>query len=455
MNGAPPFRRLSAYDLHCLRAETPERPVHVGVLAILEARNLLDDAGRLRLTDLRQEIGNRMTRAPELRSVVRRVGPLAGRPLWVDDPSFDVDRHLEHVEVPEPADEPALLALVDRLLARPLDRSRPLWRLWFITGLPDGQAAVVMAIHHALADGLTAMRLARSLLEGPFGSAAGGAAAPTAPEPRWIDLVLDNLFTTARSAARLFRPSTWRLGAGIVRSSARTMARARRAPRTSLNGPVGAGRRTALVRLDLPAAKRVAHRHGAGTPDIVLTLVAEGLRDLLQGRGEPVEHFRPRAGVAVALFSPGRQGAVGNDVGTYVVPLPLRAVEPSARLELIAAERARAARSPAASLEPTLRAWFARFGFVRRAMANQRYINLSETYLPGPPAPIDVLGARVVDLVPIAPLSGNLALSFVALSYARRLVVAVRADADRFRDIDHLIAGMDRAWEALAEAPGS
>lgn len=119
---------------------------------------------------------------------------------------------------------------------------------------------------------------------------------------------------------------------------------------------------------------------------------------------------------------------------------------------MIAAARAVAARTQTASVEPILRAWLGRFGFVRKAMANQQYINLSETYLPGPPVPIDVLGARVADLVPIAPLSGNLGLSFVALSYARRLVITIRADAGRFPDLDLLTGGMRRAWAGLAMA---
>ena len=119
-------------------------------------------------------------------------------------------------------------------------------------------------------------------------------------------------------------------------------------------------------------------------------------------------------------------------------------------MPLIAAETALAKRTQVASAEPVLRALVGRFGVVRRAMEHQRLVNLAETYLPGPPVRIDVLGAPVLDLVPIAPLAGNLGLSFVALSYAGRLTVTVRADADQFPDLDVLVAAMERDWRALA-----
>jgi hypothetical protein len=119
-------------------------------------------------------------------------------------------------------------------------------------------------------------------------------------------------------------------------------------------------------------------------------------------------------------------------------------------LPLIAGETALAKRTQVASAEPVLRAWVGRFDVVRRAMERQRLVNLAETYLPGPTARIEVLGAPVLDLLPIAPLAGNLGLSFVALSYAGCLAVTVRADADRFPDLDVLVAAMERDWQMLA-----
>ncbi len=444
--------RLTAYDQHCLRVETPARPLQVGILAVIDGRVLLDPAGRLRLADVRRDIDRRVAGVPQLRRIVLRPGPLAGRPLWVDDPAFRVDQHVSEVELLPPGDEAALLVLVEQLMARPLDRSRPLWRMWFVTGLEDGRVGVLVVVHHALADGLTAMRMVRSLLEPPISSAGPGpqhvpvAAVP----PPWVELVLDNIRSKVESALGLARPATWRLVAGVARSSWQASSLARHAPRTSLNAPVGPSRRLSTLRLDLRAAKRVARAHGCGVNDVVLSLVAGGVRALLDARGEPIGQLRPRAGVAVALFSPGHGLEAGNDIGTLHVPLPISEADPGTRLPLIAAESARAKRSPMVAAEPVLRAWLGRFAVVRRSMEHQRLVNLAETYLPGPPVPIDVLGAPVIDLLPIAPLAGNLGLSFVALSYAGHLAVTVRADADQFPDLEVLSAAMERDWETLA-----
>jgi diacylglycerol O-acyltransferase / wax synthase len=452
--GRPPARlpRLTAYDQHCLRAETPARPLHLGILALLEDGALLDPAGRLRLADLLHEIDRRTVGIPELRRVVLRAGPLAGGPLWVDDPAFRIDRHVAEVAVAGPGDEAALLALTEQLLARPLDRTRPLWRMWFVTGLAGGRIAVLVAVHHALADGVTAMRLVRALLGPPLslGTASDGARPAVRVRPSRGELVRDNARSTIATALRLARPATWRQLLDVVRYLRQAAALSRHTPASSLNAPVGPRRRLATVRLDLATAKRVARTQGCGVNDVVLSLVAGGVRALLVARREPVARLRPRVGVAVALFSPGHGREAGNDIGTLHVPLPIAEPDPCARLPLIAAERARARLSPMVAGEPLVRAWFGRFELVRRAMEQQRLVNLSETYLPGPPAPIEVLGARLVELLPIAPLAGNLGLSFVALSYAGRLVIAVRADADQFPDLDVLSAAMQREWDALA-----
>jgi diacylglycerol O-acyltransferase / wax synthase len=444
--------RLTAYDQHCLRVETPARPLQLGILAVLDGRALLDPAGRLRLADVRRQIDLRVAGAPELRRVVFHPGRLAGRPLWVDDPAFRIDRHIEEVELSPPGDEATLLALVEQLMAGPLERSRPLWRMWFVTGLDAGRVGVLVVLHHALADGLTAMRLVRSLLEPPMSPAGPGRPLPTgsAVPPPWGALVLDNTRSKVGSVLELARPATWRLVVGVVRSAWQASSLDRQAPRTSLNAPVGPRRRLATLRLDLPVAKRVARAHGCGVNDVVLALVAGGVRALLDARGEPIGRLRPRAGVAVALFSPGHGREAGNDIGTLHVPLPIGEPDPAARLPLIAAESARARQSPMVAAEPVLRAWLGRFERVRRSLEHQRLVNLAETYLPGPPVPIDVLGARVIDLLPIAPLAGNLGLSFVALSYAGRLAVTARADADQFPDLEVLSAAMERDWETLA-----
>jgi WS/DGAT/MGAT family acyltransferase len=446
--GVVTIARLGSYDRHCLRVETPERPIHLGILAIVEGAPLRDASGQIRLDAVRRRLDGRTQAVPELRRVIRLAGPLAGGPVWLADPSFSISHHVTTVVVPPPADDAALLALVDELLARPLDRARPLWRLWLVDGLDGDRVGLLLAIHHALADGLTAMRLARSLLEGSFDGPGPGPAA-TASGPHWISLVGDNVRGLLRGGLALARLSTWRRALELGRGVRGVMAVAQRLPASVLNAPVGPRRRTMTLRLDAVRAKRVARAHGCGVNDVILSIIAGGVRALLDARGEPVHRLRPRAGVAVALFSAGRRQATGNDIGSVLVPLPIDAADPRARVDAIARERAGANASPMVAVEPLLRAWLGRLPAYRRALERQRLINLTQTYLPGPSRPIEVLGARVIELIPFAPLAGNLGLSFVALSYAGSLGLTVRADADAFPDLGVLAAAMEREWRVL------
>jgi WS/DGAT/MGAT family acyltransferase len=452
MTGSASIHRLSRYDRHCLAVETASRPIHVGILAVLEPAALVDPAGRLRLADIRRELDGRVAGVPELRRVVFHPGWLAGGPLWVDDPAFRIDRHVDAVDLSPAGDDVAWQALVEGLVAPPLDRAHPLWRIWFVTGLSGGRIGALVILHHALADGQAAMRMVRSLLGPPISLVDPDPQPPPAPPPSWGSLVRERAERGLETALRLLRPRTWRTIAEVTRSFWLVGALARSGVATSLNAPVGPRRRSAVVRLHLADAKRVARANECGVNDVVLSLVAGGVRALLEGRGEPT-NVRPRAGITVALFDVRHEAEAGNDIGTLYVPLPIDEVDPLARLPLIAAARAEARSSPLVAVEPVLRAWLGRVGTFRRSLERQRLVNLAETYLPGPPVRIEILGAPVLDLLPIAPLTGNLGLSFVALSYASGLAIAVRADADRFPDLDRLVEAMEREWPLLAGAP--
>jgi diacylglycerol O-acyltransferase len=450
-----PIRRLTTYDQHCLRVETADRPLQLGVLALLEAGGLLDADGRPRVDALRTAVDRRLPEVPALRRIVRATGHLAGGPVWVDDPAFRIDHHVVAAETRPPGDEPALLELAERLIAPGLDRTRPLWRMWIIGGLEGGRVAVLVVVHHALADGRTAMRMIRTLLETDNvpTDAAPPAGAFVAPPPSWPALVADHARSVGASAASLARAATWRQLLGVIRYGRRVIALGRRAPASSLNAPVGPRRRLCVIHLEGSDARRIARDGGASVNDLVLALVSGGVDALLRARGERTERLRPRAGVALALFSAGRGDAPGNDIGTMLVALPLAERDPHARLARISAETDRAAHDPMIALEPTFRAWVRRFGG-GRAMEHQRLVNLHETFLPGPPRAIRVLGAEVLWLVPLAPLAGNLGLSVVALSYAGRLSLAVRADADTFPDLDVMTDAMATDWRLLRDGAG-
>ena len=162
------YSRLSLADRSNLRIERPETPTHIAGLCIVEAAPLLDASGELDLAAVQRRLERRLPRVPALRRIVQSVPPLCGPPLWVDDPSFSITRHVHAMRLDPPGDEGALLQTAERLLRPLLDRSHPLWELWFVTGLQsDGgsQIGVLFKVHHAVADGLAAVALMMALLD--------------------------------------------------------------------------------------------------------------------------------------------------------------------------------------------------------------------------------------------------------------------------------------------------
>jgi diacylglycerol O-acyltransferase / wax synthase len=151
------YQRLSVQDAGFLCLEHAGLPQHVAILAVAEGGPLDDPDGHLRLDAVRQELAGRLELVPRLRQRVLwpRVGQ--GLPLWVDDPGFDLANHVRAVQVPAPGGERELLGLCDELCLRLLDRTRPLWELWLVTGLVGGQVGLVLKLHHSLADGLAAV----------------------------------------------------------------------------------------------------------------------------------------------------------------------------------------------------------------------------------------------------------------------------------------------------------
>src|ERR1700736_1274046 len=174
--------RLTMVDRTNLAIETFEAPMHIGALAVAEGGGLVDESGQLRLSEVRRRIGLHLSRTPELRRRVCDPGLFRGAPLWVDDPDFSVERHVNVLAVPAPGGEAQLLEAAASLLRAPLDRARPLWELWVLTGLADGQIGVLLELHHAVADGLAAVALMSSLFdpepESPDPSPIGWAPSP-------------------------------------------------------------------------------------------------------------------------------------------------------------------------------------------------------------------------------------------------------------------------------------
>jgi diacylglycerol O-acyltransferase len=453
------LERLTASDLFMLLWDDYGWPNHIGGLAILDGTSLLDRDGHLRIEAVRRQLEPRLDLAPRLRQLLRRPRRGLGWPLWVDAPCFDLADHIGVHPLAAPGDQAQLLRACAELARRRLDPARPLWELWLLPGLPARRVGAFLKLHHVLADGPAGVASFGALL-GLTADAPIPVAPPwtPAPIPTTGELLGDNLRRRRRELGRgwsgLAHPGRTLRRAQAAWPAWREVFTEQRAPQTSLNHPVGADRRLAIIcgRLDL--TKQVAHRHQAKVNDVVLAAVAGGLRQLLARRGEPVDRLVLRAMVPISLHQeqPGR--AQGNQPGWMMVPLPLGEPDPVRRLALIAAEtavRTHKARPQAGSgifrLVAAQRAWYRHF-------PRQRSVNLVVTNVPGPPAPLYLAGARLLELFPVVPVMGNLTLVVAALSYAGQLNLTAVADRDGCPDLEVFAQGVRNALDDLAGAGG-
>ena len=431
----------------------------IGAFAILDGTNLLDRDGRVRIEAVRRQLEPRLPLVPRFRQLLYRPRRGLGWPLWVDAPTFDLADHLRIHPLAAPGDETQLLQACAELVARRLDPARPLWELWLLPGLPQQRVGALLRLHHTIADGAAALAAFGALLD-----LTADAEAPTPIAPAWAprpiptarELLGDNLRRRRQELHRglsgLTHPRRTLRRAQAAWPAWREVLTERPAPRTSLNHPVGTHRQLAIVRGRLDLAKQLAQAHHATVNDVVLAAVAGGLRQLLASRGEDVQGLVQRAMVTISEHHEQPGQAQGNTPGWMMVPLPLGEPDPVRRLQLIAAEtaaRKHNARPEAGSgvfrFVAGQRVWYRHF-------PRQRSVNLVVSNVPGPPVPLYLAGARLLELFPMMPTMGNLTLVVAMLSYDGQLNLTAAADRDGCPDVAVFARGVRSTLDDLARS---
>jgi WS/DGAT/MGAT family acyltransferase len=426
-------------------------PFQIALLGVFDATPFLLPDGGLDVPRIRAELAVRAGRVAALRRRVVWTRPGEGMPVWSPDPSFDPDQHIEAATLPPGAELPDWAA---NRIVRPLPLDRPLWRAEVVDGLPGQRFAVIVVVHHIAADGMAGVALAGSLLD----TAAEVAPAPEPPPgatrlPSHGDLLRDRR-DRALAAARRARPpsaATFRRLRGLAHQVRDASSDLRtRTSETSLPRRVGTGRRLVVVRRPLEELRSAGHALGVTLNDLLLAAVAGGLRDLLRARGEDVDSLRLRTSVPAAT------GLGGQATGIMLVDLPVAEPDPLRALTWINVATTTAKRRLYAGAPdvtdvlhlpvPLARVgmkWMRRFGGTR--------VNLFVTDVPGPPTPLWLAGARLLEAVPVAPLVQHVGLGVAALSYAGDVAVSVHADGS-VTDVQLLADGMVRCFDAFQQA---
>jgi WS/DGAT/MGAT family acyltransferase len=451
------LERLTASDLFLLLWDDYGWSTDIGGLAILDGTSLLDRDGRVRIEAFRRRLEPRLHLVPRFRQLLYRPRLGLGWPLWVDAPSFDIADHIRVHTLAAPGEQAQLLHACQELARRRLDPARPLWELWLLPGLSEGRVGAFLRLHHVFADGTAALAAFGALLDLT-------ADAPTPVAPPWTPTPIPTASQLLGDNLRRRRQELGRGWSGLAHPG-RTLHRARRAlpawqevlteqpaPQTSLNHPVGADRRLAIIRGRLDLTKQIAHAHHAKVNDVVLAAVAGGLRELLASRGEDVDGLAQRAMVTISEHQEQPGQAQGNKPGWMMVPLPLGEPDPVRRLEVIAAETAARKHKPRPEAGTGIFRFVAGQRIWYRLFPRQRAVNLVVTNVPGPPMPLYLAGARLLELFPMMPVMGNLTLVVAALSYAGQLNLTAVADRDGCPDVEVFAQGLRRALDDLARS---
>jgi WS/DGAT/MGAT family acyltransferase len=373
----------------------------------------------------------------------------------VDDAGFDVAEHVLVTSIPAPGNDSALLRMAEQLRRRRLDQSRPLWEIWFLTGLPEQRIGLFARMHHAIADGIAGVATLGAFLDAGADAPAGSTRPWTpAPAPAAPALIADNIrrqmAQLGAALSALARPMATARQVREAWPTVRSMLSAPPTPRTSLDQTVGPDRTIAIVRGNLDLARQVAHRHGAKVNDVLLDITAAGLRGLLRSRGESVEDLVLPVYVPITLrLAQDRENARGNMVGQMIVPVPIGEPDPGVRLEKIAAGAAK----QKASNHPNLGTMF-RNRLARRALLavlHRHPVSVTTADVPGPPHQVYFARARLLEMFPMLPLIGNVTIGVGALSYAGQFNIGVVVDRDAVPDLDTFVAAAQDELQALCE----
>jgi len=448
---------MSPVDSSFLHVENDTTPMHIGAVSIFEGPPPPFE-------DLRAMVASKLGLVPRYRQKVRSVPLAVGPPVWIDDPHFSLDYHLRHTAIPKPGGDEQLRQMAARIFSQHLDRNKPLWELWAVEGLQGKRWALLSKVHHCMVDGVAATDLMSVMFSDDSAGVEDGDWSP-APEPTAADVLVRTLARRASPAGQL---EALRRMAGAPRETLRSLAEMARATAaaspnmrpvsaSSLTGPIGPHRRWSWAEARLSDVKTIRSELGGTVNDVVLTLITNGFRELLDERGEHVPEDRVvRTMVPVSVRANGEKGVYNNRVSAVFASLPVGLTDPVQRLHSIRAEMDGIKESKQAVAGDVLTSMS---GFAPPLLLalGSRLVTLSPrlnmhtatTNVPGPQQPVQTLGRRMLQSFPFVPVVGSIRIVVAIFSYNGGLYFGVTGDYDGAPDIDALTDGIAHGMDDL------
>ncbi len=486
------MRQLTSLDAQFLAIESATTTGHVGGLAVFDPSTA--PGGAVTIDDVMQMLRERLHLLPPLRWRLVEVPLGLDRPYWIEDPDFELEFHVRELALAPPGDDEQLAEQVARISSRRLDRSRPLWELYVIHGLPDGHVAVLTKMHHAMIDGMSGAEIMGIMFdiepggrEIPDAPAGGGRVDPA---PGQMSMLGRGVAALPLQPLRMLRaapgvlphldvaPSV--LGLPGAQTISRALSRARnvangtrdgeilerpkmRAPKTTFSGKISAHRRFTFGSLSLPAVKAVKNHFGVTVNDVVVALATGAVREWLIAHDElPDEPLLAQVPVSVRTDS--ERGTYGNKISIMIAPLATDEADPVRRLrrtsEAMRAAKDRHRALPAQALQdittfipPAINARAARAVVQMGTRPGMRPLyNMVISNVPGPPIPIYLAGAQLVHNFPVSVITDGAGLNVTVLSYRDHLDFGIIADRSQMPDLPVLLDGLRHALKELEDA---
>ncbi len=451
------MRRLSSQDASFLHLEDAVSHMHIGAVAILEGPPPPYDA-------LAERVQANLPDVPRYRQKVHFVPLALGRPVWVDDPHFNLGYHLRRTALPEPGGDEQLRLLIGRVMSQQLDRHKPLWEMWMIEGLSDRRWALITKLHHSMVDGVSGAELLSAILDEQR--------EPELAEPKvWCserqpsgsELAVRALAHRAISPIEGLRSALDSPRRAVERTVGTaegllTLSGLLQPPHaSSLNGSIGPHRRWDVARSRLSEVKLVRSALGGTVNDVVLAAITGGFRELLASRGERTDRV-VRTLVPVSVRAADEHGEYNNRVSAIFADLPVGIGDPVERLVSVTAQMEHLKGSHEAVAGDVLvgLSGFAPAMLLTLALrvatrVPQRSVNTVTTNVPGPQRPLYAAGRRMLECFPYVPLAGHVRVGVAIFSYDGALGFGVTGDYDRAPDIGVLCRGIEHSIAELVE----